>query len=297
MAQPTRKKEGFAGQKAIVIPRKILANQCEKHKIIGTLYITDIGYYPKARFHYRERLHGADQHILIYCIEGQGWAKIHAKEYFIKAGEFFVVPIHQVHKYAANESDRWTIYWIHFKGENSDSIVTLMEEKLEVQKGFIHFNEERINLFNSMYNQLERGYGSDNLAYANMSLWHYLTTFLFHDKFNTSTKFTEQDTINISIDFMSGKINQMVSLEDISKSVNLSASHFSFLLRKKTGFSPIEYFNHLKVQKACQYLLFSDLRIKEIAFRLGIEDPYYFSRLFTKVMGMSPNEYRVRMIH
>ena len=67
-----RKKEGFQGQKAIVIPRKILSRLCAHNNVIGNMYITDIGYYPKAKFHYRERLHGADQHILIYCLEGRG---------------------------------------------------------------------------------------------------------------------------------------------------------------------------------------------------------------------------------
>ncbi|HVS95503.1 MAG TPA: helix-turn-helix transcriptional regulator, partial [Puia sp.] len=57
---------------------------------------------------------------------------------------------------------------------------------------------------------------------------------------------------------------------------------------------PIEYFNHLKIQKACQYLLHTELRIKEIACKLGFEDPFYFSRMFHKLMGMSPNQYRVR---
>jgi AraC-like DNA-binding protein len=84
----------------------------------------------------------------------------------------------------------------------------------------------------------------------------------------------------------------LLTLEEIARQVNLSPSHFSFIFKKKTGFSPIEYFNHLKIQKACQYLLFTDLRIKEISSELGIDDQYYFSRLFTKVMGFAPNDYR-----
>jgi AraC-like DNA-binding protein len=52
------------------------------------------------------------------------------------------------------------------------------------------------------------------------------------------------------------------------------------------------YFNHLKMQRACQLLQFTGLRIKEIAAEFGFEDPYYFSRLFTKTMGVSPTDYR-----
>ena len=51
---------------------------------------------------------------------------------------------------------------------------------------------------------------------------------------------------------------------------------------KKTGYSPVIYFNHLKIQHACQYLQFTTLRVNEIALKLGIEDPYYFSRYLQK---------------
>jgi len=88
----------------------------------------------------------------------------------------------------------------------------------------------------------------------------------------------------------------MLTLKEIAEGVNLSGSHFSFIFRKKTGFSPIEYFNHLKVQKASQFLLFTDLRIKEIADKLGIKDPYYFTRMFTKLMGVSPATYRTKRV-
>jgi hypothetical protein len=62
--------EGFVGQRAIVLLRTILAKYCSPNPLIAGAY-TDIGYYPKAKFHYREREHGSDQHILIYCCEGK----------------------------------------------------------------------------------------------------------------------------------------------------------------------------------------------------------------------------------
>ena len=54
----------------------------------------------------------------------------------------------------------------------------------------------------------------------------------------------------------------------------------------------MEYVNHLKLQKACQYLMFTSMRIKEIAAQIGMFDPFYFSRFFKKQMGMSPKQYR-----
>jgi AraC-like DNA-binding protein len=290
----TKKKEGFRGQKAIIIPRRILSTQCEKNGMIAPLYVTDIGYYPKAKFHYRERLHGADQHILIYCSEGKGSIKVHKAEYNMNAGDFLLIPIQTAHQYASDEENPWTIYWMHFKGTISNEIVNLALTKLGGHRGFVSYSEERNRLFNNMYNTMERGYKSDNLVHVSMSLWYYLTTFIFADKLSISREPSGGHLIDKAIDFMSKKTEQIVSLGEIANAVNLSSSHFSSFFKKKTGFTPIEYFNHLKVQKACQYLLFSDLRVKEIAYKLGINDPYYFSRLFGKVMGVSPNEYRAR---
>ncbi|HWS01200.1 MAG TPA: AraC family transcriptional regulator, partial [Prolixibacteraceae bacterium] len=104
----------------------------------------------------------------------------------------------------------------------------------------------------------------------------------------------KEDIITLVISFLQKSIDKSLTLNEIAASVNLSASHFASIFKKSTGFSVIDYFNHMKTQKACQYLQFTDLRIAEIAGKLGVEDPYYFSRMFTKIIGMSPNQYRCR---
>lgn len=292
-----KKKDGFEGQKAIVIPRTILNRQCVQNPLIHSLYITDIGYYPKAKFHYRERPHGADQHILIYCLEGSGRVKIGKDSYTIHPGNFFIVPIKTAHLYASDEKSPWTIYWIHFKGTMSNEIIKSFENQFQKNIGHIVFNEISLSLFNEIYRQLERGYSNDTLAYVNMSFWHLLSSFLYNGKCDTYRKQADKTPVDIAIDFLSASIEQPLTLDQMANAVNLSASHFSYLFKQKTGFPPIEYFNHLKVQKACQYLLFTDLRVKEISQKLGIEDQYYFSRMFTKVMGMSPNKYKEKKHH
>ena len=207
------------------------------------------------------------------------------------ANDFIIIPVGAPHAYTADEEDPWSIYWIHFKGTAAAKIASTVEKRGGL-KGLIRFNEKSIVLFNEIYSQLEKGYSNDNLICANMCLAHFFSTFLYNDKYDISGSLSNKDTVDLAIDFLSGHTGSSLSLEQIAWEVNLSPSHFSYLFKKKTGFSPVEYFNHLKVQKACQYLLFTQLRIKEISQKVGIEDQCYFSRMFTKVMGLSPNEYR-----
>lgn len=286
-----KKKEGFQGQKLIVIPKQVINSKCVRNEMINGLYITDIGYYPKARHHYMERVQGAEQHILIYCHDGKGNAIIRNKEYSMQSDDFIIIPSGMPHSYTADEKDPWSIYWIHFKGVIANKIASNIEKRNGLRCA-IRFKERTITLFNEIYAQLEKGYSRDNLICANMCLSHFFSTFLFNDKYDISGKLSNKDMVDLAIDFLSKHTASVLSLEDIASEVNLSPSHLSYLFKKKTGFSPMEYFNHLKVQMACQYLLFTKLRIKEISQEVGIEDQYYFSRMFRKVMGMSPNEYR-----
>ena len=52
------------------------------------------------------------------------------------------------------------------------------------------------------------------------------------------------------------------------------------------------YFIHLKIRKACELLDQTELTVQEIAVAIGYDDPYYFSRIFKKIQGVSPSAYR-----
>ncbi len=286
------KKDGFEGQRAIVIPKTILQRFCEGNAAIQGAFITDIGYYPKAKFHRRERYTGAGQNILIYCVDGKGMVKIGTHTYEIKPGDFFVIPHGVKHFYETNETSPWTIYWCHFKGPQADAITEQIYVRDQSFRYSIEFDGDRIALFDKLYVFLEQGYSTENLTYVNLLLLQYLSSFLFRDKYYKANLNTHSQPQDRSILFMQKNLDKTLSLAELAASVNLSVSHYSALFKKTTGFSPIDYFNHLKIQKACQYLQFTELRIREIAFRIGIDDPLYFSRLFNRTMGYGPKEYR-----
>ena len=83
-----------------------------------------------------------------------------------------------------------------------------------------------------------------------------------------------------------------ISLDDVSREVNVSPYYFSKLFKEEEGQNFIEYLTKIRIDKARQLLREENLSIKEISIMVGYSDPNYFSRLFRKQMDMSPREYR-----
>ena len=102
------KKDGFTGQRAIVLPPAII-ELLQNNEITNLLYVTDIGFYPKASGHYRTRPEGASQHILIYCTEGKGWFNVNGVHHDIEKEQFFIIEAGLPHTYAASERNPWSI--------------------------------------------------------------------------------------------------------------------------------------------------------------------------------------------
>jgi AraC family transcriptional regulator of arabinose operon len=128
--------------------------------------------------------------------------------------------------------------------------------------------------------------------FANMCLSQFLTLFIYNKRHYASASNDRLDCVDSAIHFMQEHINDNISLIGLSKAYNYSVSRFSNLFKQKTGYAPIDYFLQMKMQKACQLLDFSDRSIKDIAFSMGFEDPYYFSKRFRKIIGVSPKKYR-----
>lgn len=157
----------------------------------------------------------------------------------------------------------------------------------------VNFSEERNNIFKQITDTFLRGYSASNLLFANCLLHYYLATLIIPGQFHEENLPVQiSNATDKAISFMQKNLSNTVSLDNIAQSANLSVSFFSRKFKHDTGYAPIEYFNHLRIQQACQLLHFSDLRINEVASRVGIDDPFYFSRLFKQQMGVSPAAYK-----
>lgn len=83
-----------------------------------------------------------------------------------------------------------------------------------------------------------------------------------------------------------------ISLDEISKIANLTPTSFCRMFKAKTKKPFVEYLNEIRVSNACKYLIETDLGISEIAYECGYKTASNFNKLFKKLIGTTPKEYR-----
>jgi AraC family transcriptional regulator, arabinose operon regulatory protein len=283
-----KKKEGFEGQRTIILPQ-VKLKFCAQHVFCKNLYITDIGYYPHAAFHNRERKNDCSQYILIHCVKGKGWYSINNKRYIVNPNDYFIIPANTAHKYGADINDPWSIYWVHFTGEFAKFYFNLLTKTKKNGPINAIINASRQLLFYDIIQHLELMNNPDNIIYSNSCLYTFLSSFQTSEM---KISVNENDMIQQCINYMKENLDKNLRLDDFSNKLILSSSHLSAIFRKRMKYSPIHLFTSFKVQKACQMLMDSSHNIKTIAYSLGYDDQYHFSRVFKNIMGVSPKNFK-----
>src|SRR5205814_3119933 len=86
-----------------------------------------------------------------------------------------------------------------------------------------------------------------------------------------------------------------LSLGMVAKAVNTSTFYFCKLFKKATGLNFTNYVSRVRIEKAKNLLLNPNLRISEIAYEVGFQSLTHFNRVFKKIIGQAPTEYRGQM--
>ncbi len=93
-------------------------------------------------------------------------------------------------------------------------------------------------------------------------------------------------------DYIDSHYNEELSLEDVSREVNLSPQYFCRFFKNETGYNFIDYLTQVRISKAIELLKDKNLSVKEICYTIGYNDPNYFSRIFKKITGYSPSDHK-----
>jgi two-component system response regulator YesN len=96
-------------------------------------------------------------------------------------------------------------------------------------------------------------------------------------------------------EYIAENYNQNITLEDICKAISVSRNYFCYLFKREMGEGIWDYLTRYRIEKSKELLRSSDLKNFEISYRIGYENPSYFSKMFKKYAGMTPQEYRSKL--
>lgn len=284
-----RRREGFRGQHHCVLPPAVV-NAATENPLLRGLIPTDAGMYPRAAGHYVQRREGATGTVLLVCREGRGWVRWRRERADLAPGHIAFLAPNAPHTYASDDEDPWTIEWVHFAGTEAAAWRLRLGETAgggSVQVPLLRLPE--VNLA-AIYQTFERGYGEVEMLEAAAALRSSLTQIVRWR--SAPGAMTAADSVAAAAAWMREHLDEKITLEQAARRSCLSASHFSAMFRQRFGYAPIDWLIRQRIQLACSLLRSGPDKIEWIGRQVGIADPYYFSRLFRRVMGVSPREFR-----
>lgn len=270
-----------------VIPDPVIRS-LSRHPLTRDLYPLAFGHYRRAAGHHMHREHHNDD-LLIHCTEGEAYLSVEDEPCVVRAGDLVLIPAGAAHRYTAAPENPWTIHWVHYAGPLAENFREHMGFTDDIRIQHIGRQPRLLVDFNGLLSVRQTGFRTPGLVHVANRLRQLLAAVPLSVG---EASHAQQPDLDIIHNFMREHLDERIALGQLADLTGLSPAHFATRYRALTGVSPIQHFLHLKVEQACQMLDTTDHSFTQISNMLGYDDNYYFSRLFKKVMGQSPTDYR-----
>lgn len=248
--------------------------------------------HPSGYFFNPEKGRVLNEFQFIFISKGEGvFSTAGHEDMKVTRGDIIMIFPNQWHSYHPIEEKGWDEYYIGFGGGIIKHLMARTPFIQENQILDIGLNEELESLFVRAIEVAQN---------HRLATQQYLTGITMHiiglvlsAQLNRGVVTDETgEKIQTAISVMNRNVSEEIDLIQIASSLNMSYSHFRKEFKKRTGTSPNQYFQNLKMKSAKNLIFSTDLPVKEICYRLGYSSPEYFTNQFRKHVGKTPLEYR-----
>lgn len=226
---------------------------------------------------------------ILLPISGEAKYCIHGEEYYLKKGTILHAgPEMPLDKFLIGEQD-WEYILVHFKvlgevksKEYIESVHFSVDLSDEIERNIMELGKKMLSYHKR---------GNIHAKLKNKLYLYELISTLLRTKRESELE-SEQDKIHYVADYMHEHMEEVLSIRSLADKVHMTDKQLYYYFTKTYGISPKQYLMEIKVKKAEEYLLGTDLLVGEIAQKLGFEDALYFSRMFKKSKKQSPSQFR-----
>ncbi|MCX7711083.1 MAG: AraC family transcriptional regulator [Clostridia bacterium] len=245
---------------------------------------------------------------IYYLLEGERLYFIKDKTYHVRKGDLVVIDAYELHKTIDAGVPAVDRILINFKRESLGFLLPHTQDadllscfhkkvnilKLDVdEQNFIQALLSKM-LAENQLNSIESG------LYTKLLLAELLIFLRRHMERNVEIQHEflnpQHKKISEMVEYINLNYSNRLTLASLSEHFYLSSFHLSRIFKKLTGFSLIEYLNHVRTQQACKLLTGTRMSITDIAEKVGFESITHFGRTFKSIVGLTPLSYRKKYL-
>lgn len=229
---------------------------------------------------------------IIHCVlDGKGIFEIGDKHYDIQKGQGFLIEPETLIHYKADEKEPWTYMWIGFSGARAGKYLS----DIGLSSNNPVFQCEKIEELKKIILQM---FQYQNLSVANQYhlqglLYEFLAILADGMKMDDLENDNDDNTyVRAAVNFIRNNYYRGITVAEIAEHVSVNRSYLYKLFEQTFGMSPKEFLTRFQISRAKELLTWSDITIESVAWSCGYKDALAFSKVFKKMMGVSPTTYR-----
>ncbi|MBP3339508.1 MAG: AraC family transcriptional regulator [Lachnospiraceae bacterium] len=235
-----------------------------------------------------------DSYILHFVSDGKGIFKCDGVTYELTRGDVFLVKPDTEVYYIADENNPWSYMWVGFNGikaaaylEAAGLLGKVVTTKCSNTPIIFSCIQQMI-----MYRQLtlanELKREAALLQILSIMMEEYKGTLPKEERYD----YPYQIYVDQAVDYIQRNFKSNIKVNDLASYIGIDRSYLTNIFKKVTTLSPQEYLMNYRMEQAKNMLSGSEMKIGEIAEKVGYHDQLTFSKMFKKFVGISPTEYR-----
>ena len=234
---------------------------------------------------------GLNDYQLLYIASGKGHFYFDGIETVVEKGNMILYRPEEPQIYDYYSADKTEVFWIHFTGFEVEEY--LKRYQIPEDKHVFHVGSSAD--YPWIFNQIILEIQQKRVNYpelVNMLFSHILILINRYIKEGDKTDFEMINQMERASHYFNENFNNNICINEYAKRLHISTNWFIKCFKDTMNVTPIQYILSLRISAAKRYLESTDKTISQIAACVGYDNPMYFSRLFKKVTGITPSQYR-----
>lgn len=228
---------------------------------------------------------GIEHHQLLFSISGKGKIRLKKNIFDISENTFmYLKPYTPQYYYPV--STPWNVMWITYEENRSFEI-------LDLNSGI--YSLDSITPYTNILSEIMESNGLTNFIASSSVLLYKLLITLNDEMFHFHPEGINSN-LSFALDYIKHHYTEPIEISFLAEKTGISTEHFCRLFKQTCHLRPLEYIQHLRFEEAKKKLvMFPTKSIKNIAESVGYNDASYFTKMFSKIEGVTPLQYRKKL--